>query len=98
MRINKREFLAGTSILGMASLVGAVSGRATEQSDGRTASIFNVLDFGAKADGKTPDSESIQKALDAAGAIGGTVYFPSGRYLCHDLKVHPYTTVLAEPQ
>jgi hypothetical protein len=56
------------------------------------------MDFGAKGDGKTPDSEAIQKALDAAGTVSGTVYFPSGRYLCHDLKVHPHTTLLSEPQ
>jgi hypothetical protein len=98
MPISKREFLAGTSIFGMASLVGGASSRAAEHNDSRTSSIFNVLEFGAKGDGKTPDSESIQRALDAGGAVGGTVYFPSGRYLCHDLKVHPHTTVLAEPQ
>ncbi|MGH7968648.1 MAG: right-handed parallel beta-helix repeat-containing protein, partial [Limisphaerales bacterium] len=34
----------------------------------------------------------------AAGAVSGTVYFPAGRYLCHDLKAHPQTTLLAEPQ
>ncbi len=82
----------------MASLTGSDSAGAAEQSGARTASVFNVLDFGAKGDGKTPDSESIQKALDAAGAVSGTVYFPAGRYLCHDLKVHQHTTVLAEPQ
>src|SRR4029077_15898723 len=69
-----------------------------EQNSARTASVYNVLDFGAKGDGKTPDSESIQKALDAASSTHGTVYFPAGRYLCHDLRVHANTTVLADPQ
>ena len=98
MQMNKREFLVGTTFLGVASLTGATSMRAAEGSGARTASVFNVVDFGAKGDDKTPDSEAIQKALDAAGAVGGTVYLPAGRYLCHDLKVHPHTTVLAEPQ
>jgi hypothetical protein len=98
MQMNKREFLVGTTFLGMASLAGATSVRAAEGSGARTASVFNVADFGAKGDGKTPDSGAIQKALDAAGAVGGTVYLPAGRYPCHDLKVHPHTTVLAEPQ
>src|SRR5579872_2623468 len=98
MSMNKREFLVGTTFLGMASLAGATSARAAEQNGARSASVYNVLDFGAKGDGKTPDSEAIQKALDAAGAASGTVYFPAGRYLCHDLKAHPHTTVLAEPQ
>jgi Right handed beta helix region/Pectate lyase superfamily protein len=98
MQINKRKFLTGTTFMGMATLTGAISAGAAEQGGVRTASVYNVLDFGAKGDGKTPDSEAIQKALDAAGAVGGTVYLPAGRYLCHDLKVHPHTTVLAEPQ
>jgi hypothetical protein len=98
MSMNKRDFLVGTTFLGMASLAGATSARAAEQNGVRSASVYNVRDFGAKGDGKTPDSEPVQKALDAAGSVGGTAYFPAGRYLCHDLKVHPHTTVLAEPQ
>jgi hypothetical protein len=84
--MNKREFLVGTTFLGVAGLAGAASVRAAEGSEARTASVFNVAGFGAKGDGKTPDSEAIQKALDAAGAVSGTVYLPAGRYPCHDLK------------
>ncbi len=98
MQMNKREFLGGTAFLGMAGLAGGISARAADRGGARTVSVYSVLDFGAKGDGKTPDSEAIQKALDAAGAVGGTVYFPAGRYFCHDLKVHPHTTVLADPQ
>ena len=96
--MNKRRFLAGTTFLGMAGLVGPLPAGTAEQGGARSNSIVNVLDFGAKGDGKTPDSKAIQKALDAAGAVSGTVFFPAGRYLCHDLKAHPHTTVLAEPQ
>ena len=96
--MNKREFLAGATFLGVACLAGRISAQAAEGSGARTGSLFNVADFGAKGDGKTPDSEVIQKALDAAGAVNGTVCLPAGRYPCHDLKVHPHTTVLAEPQ
>src|SRR5262249_15348322 len=99
MSMNKREFLRGTTFLGMAGLAGgANSARAAEQKSERTASGYNGLDYDAKGDGKTLDSEAIQRALDAAASISGTVYFPAGRYLCHDLRVHPHTTVLAEPQ
>jgi hypothetical protein len=41
--------------------------------------IPNVLDFGAKGDGSTDDTASIQLALTTAGA-GSTVYFPEGVY------------------
>ena len=96
--MNKREFLVGTALLGMARLGGTTSARAAEGSGTRSASVFNVADFGVKGDGKTPDSEAMQKALDAAGAVEGAVYLPAGRYLCHDLRVHPHTTVVAEPE
>lgn len=69
-----------------------------EKGGAQSSSVFNVSDFGAKGDSKTPDSGAIQKALDAAGDVSGTVYFPAGRYLCHDLKVHQHTTVMTEPQ
>jgi len=95
--MNKRQFLGGATVLGIAGATG-MTAPAAEQSGARTTSVFNVRDFGAKGDGKTPDSESIQKALDAAGAVSGTVHFPAGRYPCHDLKVHAHTTLLAEPQ
>src|ERR1039458_1560844 len=98
MQMKKREFLVGTTFLGMAGLAGVTSAGAAEHNGIRASSVFNVLEFGAKGDGKTPDSEAIQKALDAAGAVSGTVYLPAGRYPCHDLRVHPHTTVLAEPQ
>jgi len=81
MQMKKREFLVGTTFLGMAGLTGVSSARAVEPNSLRNTSIYNVLDLGAKGDGKTPDSEAIQKALDAAGAVGGTVYLPAGRYL-----------------
>ena len=88
----------GTGLLGMASLAGAAPESSSEKTGAQSSSIFNVRDFGAKGDGKTPDSEAIQKALDAAGAVSGTVYFPAGRYPCHDLKVSQHTTVMSEPQ
>lgn len=43
---------------------------------------FNVKDFGAKGDGMTDDSEAVMKAIESAKEkVGGTVYFPAGKYL-----------------
>lgn len=43
--------------------------------------IYSVLDFGAKADGKTDDTAAFQKALDSAGQDGGgIVHAPRGNY------------------
>lgn len=42
---------------------------------------YSVLDFGAKADGKSDDTAAFQKALDTASqAGGGKVYAPRGNY------------------
>jgi Pectate lyase superfamily protein len=43
----------------------------------------NVLTFGAKGDGKTDDTEAVQKAIDGGAKV---VYFPAGKiYRCKDL-------------
>ena len=44
--------------------------------------LYDVRDYGAKPDGKTLCTKSIQKAIDACSeAGGGTVYFPPGTFL-----------------
>jgi polygalacturonase len=45
------------------------------------AATFQVRDFGAKGDGTTVDTASIQKAIDTAAKSGGTVIFKPGTYL-----------------
>lgn len=42
--------------------------------------FYNVKKFGAKGDGKTDDTEAIQKTINAAVKNGGTVFFPNGIY------------------
>ena len=43
---------------------------------------FNIIDFGAKADGKTIKRKYIQKAIDVCTENGGgIVTVPSGRYV-----------------
>jgi hypothetical protein len=41
--------------------------------------VYNVRDFGARADGGD-DGPAIRRALDAAGPDGGTLLFPPGTY------------------
>ena len=43
--------------------------------------VVNVKDKGAKGDGKTDDTASIQAAIDAVAGTGGTVLVPDGVYL-----------------
>jgi polygalacturonase len=58
---------------------------------------FDVREFGAKGDGKTLDTEAIQKALTECGqAGGGTVRIPAGTYLSKPLTLGTKTTLILE--
>jgi polygalacturonase len=46
------------------------------------AAVFNVLDYGAVADGQTKNTAALQKAINACrDAGGGTVWVPAGKFL-----------------
>jgi polygalacturonase len=52
---------------------------------------FDVRAFGAKGDGKTIDSDAINRAIDAASAAGGgTVYFPAGTYASYSIRLRSH--------
>ena len=69
----RREFVS--------SLVVGVSALAAGQG-APPAGMKNVLDYGAKPDGKTMNTRALQRAIDeAAQAGGGMVYFPAGKFL-----------------
>lgn len=96
--MRRRDFIRSTGMKGAAGIGAALALQSFTTAEGRADdSVLNVKSFGAKGDGKTPDTEAIQKALDAAGEMDGTVWFPSGVYRCHDLKVPPYVTLLSDP-
>jgi polygalacturonase len=49
---------------------------------------FDVRAFGAKGDGRTIDSDAINRAIDAAAAAGGgTVVIPGGTYASHSIRL-----------
>lgn len=49
---------------------------------------FDILDFGAVADGVIDSTAAVQAALDAAAACCGTVLVPAGRYAVGKLRMH----------
>ena len=58
--------------------------------------VFDVRRFGAVGDGKTIDSPAINRALEAAGAKGGTVYVPAGIYACYSLRLQSAIAIYIE--
>lgn len=94
--MDRRGFMMGAG-LGLAATLAPAAAKGAEAAGARSDSRFNVKDFGAVGDGKASDTAAVQKAIDAAGAVKGTVWFPAGVYRCHDLKVPPYVTLLADP-
>ena len=59
-----------------------------------TRGVFNVLDYGAVADGKTKNTAAIGKAIAAAVAVGGgTVHFPAGKYLTGSVHLESNLTL-----
>jgi polygalacturonase len=50
--------------------------------------FFNVHAYGATGDGKTIDTDAINRAIEAAAAVGGgMVLFPAGIYLCFSIHL-----------
>ena len=75
--------------------------------DDPSSGFYNVRSYGATGNGKTLDSPSINKAIDACSqAGGGTVYFPAGTYLSGSihmkdnihLLIDAGATILGAPQ
>lgn len=60
-------------------------------------SIVNVLEAGAVPDGRTLCTEALQRAIDKCSTSGGgTVYFPSGKYLSSTLFLKSNVTLHLE--
>lgn len=61
------------------------------------AKVYNVQDYGAKADGVTIDTPAINRAIEeAAAAGGGTIYFPAGEYACYSIRLKSHIHLYLE--
>lgn len=107
-RFSRREMIGR---LGLAGGAAAWATGAQARSVGREpavgAPVFDVMAFGAKADGATLNTRAFQAAIDAcASAGGGHVFFPPGRFLTGGLvlksrvtlRTSPGTTILGSPR
>ena len=95
----RRDFLkagavgAASSVLGGGKKVFAAAEQPSAPGEN-----FNVRSFGATGDGKTIDTPSINRAIDAAlAAGGGTVMFPAGSYLCYSIHLKSKVSLYLGP-
>lgn len=80
----------------IAALLLIFAGAAVAQTRGTRVenAFFNVRNFGARGDGKVLDTDAVNKAIEAATMKGGgTVYFPSGIYLCFSIRLKSNITI-----
>ena len=71
--MQRRDFLSTLPAVAGMMMVGRASGAATSKS---------ILDYGAKPDGRTLNSQAIQRAINVvAQSGGGTVNVPAGNFL-----------------
>ena len=99
MNLTRKDFLlrSGTAVLPISLTGAALAASAGEDATAIPAwSRFNVHQFGAKGDGQRKDTKAIQAAIDAAGAAGGTVYFPPGKYLSGTVRLKSHVTVFLD--
>jgi hypothetical protein len=60
--------------------------------------VYNVLDFGAKNDGRSISTGAIQKAIDRCSDNGGgIVEFPPSKYVSGTIFLKSYVTILLSP-
>jgi hypothetical protein len=101
MTLTRKDFLLRSAAvlapgLAWAARPAAISATTPEHPAANLA-IFNVLQFGAKGDGKSKDTAAIQAAIDAAGKTGGTVIFPGGNYVSGTLRLKSSVTLYLGP-
>jgi polygalacturonase len=88
----RRDFLR-TGGMGVAAAAMPIASFAASAQEGAgiapgASGIFDVRKYGAKGDGKTLDTDAVNRSIEAAAAIGGgVVLFPSGTYLCFSIHL-----------
>jgi polygalacturonase len=87
----RRDFLRTGGIGMAAATIPAVSFAAAAE-NGKSdvhpvTHIFDVRTYGATGDGKTLDTDAVNRAIEAAAGQGGVVLFPAGSYLCFSIRL-----------
>lgn len=82
--MNRRHFCTAMGAMSLALAVGP---------DAAAGQVHNVRSYGARGDGSTIDSPAINRAIEAAAAKGGVVYFPAGTYASYSVRLKSRITI-----
>src|SRR5579863_64993 len=93
---SRRGFMKAASVALAGAAVNPSVGSAAENTGKAGAyRTYDVTAFGAKGDGKTVDTPSINKAIEAAASAGGgSVVFPAGTYLCYSIHLRSHVELV----
>ena len=81
--LTRRQWLgAATTAVALSPAYSLAAERRGPASTDKTDRTYNIRDYGAKGDGKTPDTAALQAAIDTCTRDGGgTVLVPSGTFV-----------------
>jgi len=90
--MSRKDFLRISVSAGFGSALGVVPGWAASPTPtvpgASVPTVRSVRNFGATGNGKTLDTPAVNKAIEEISrAGGGTLYFPSGTYLCYSIHL-----------
>jgi hypothetical protein len=91
-----RRCFASAALAGGASLALSMTGHARAETFS-SPGWLNVREFGAKGDGKTLDTDAIQRAIDAVAETKGAVFLPPGIYLSAEVHLRPNVALVGIP-
>lgn len=93
--LGRRDFLQKMALVGGAGTIPLAAGGEVERAQGR---VYDVVDFGARGDGRTNDAAAIQAAIDRCTRDGGgTVLVPSGgRFLTGTFELRSKVHLLVD--
>jgi polygalacturonase len=91
--VSRRNLVRGISVASMSAGFAAAAPADTAASTLGTR-VYNIVDFGAKSDGKTLATQALQAAIDACNKDqGGTVLVPAGVFVIGTVEMRSNVTL-----
>lgn len=95
LRFSRRSLTVG-ALAGGASIALGIATMAQGESTPE-GGLLNVRHFGAKGNGRTPDTRAIQRAINVAADRKGSVFFPPGIYLSGEIRLRANVALVGIP-